>query len=191
MEFCPTCGNMLQYELPFMGRHSRFVCSTCPYVCQIENRVKIKRRQRLVRKEIEPIVSSDDMRNAPTTEDIGPKILVGDACIFYPSTKKHCLKLIVQPCSSLCCERNWNTYSFIYSVKINQIDPKRVEDLIYVHSNIPVQLLSMKDEGYTEGEIRLWGICGDVCDSVEFLDELDLKAMCLLDDRNGEDEFLN
>ena len=39
MEFCPTCGNMLQYELPYMGRPSRFYCPTCPYVCYIENRV--------------------------------------------------------------------------------------------------------------------------------------------------------
>lgn len=39
MEFCPTCGNMLQYELPHMGRAARFFCPTCPYVCYLENRV--------------------------------------------------------------------------------------------------------------------------------------------------------
>ncbi|KAK6260508.1 zinc finger protein [Theobroma cacao] len=62
MEFCPTCGNMLQFELPHMGRPSRFVCPTCPYVCQLENKVKIKRRQHLVKKEIEPVFNSDDMK---------------------------------------------------------------------------------------------------------------------------------
>lgn len=30
--------------------------------------VKIKRKQRLVRKEIEPVISHDDMKNAPTAE---------------------------------------------------------------------------------------------------------------------------
>ncbi|TKY66038.1 DNA-directed RNA polymerase III subunit RPC10 [Spatholobus suberectus] len=79
MEFCPTCGNMLQYELPYMGRNARFFCSACPYVCQIEKRVKIKRRQRLVKKEIEPIISPDDVINAPTTEATCPKCNHGKA----------------------------------------------------------------------------------------------------------------
>ncbi|KAK7339632.1 hypothetical protein VNO77_20310 [Canavalia gladiata] len=73
MEFCPTCGNMLQYELPDLGRPSRFFCAACPYVCHIENRVKIKRKQRLVRKEIEPVISPDDMKNAPKTEEPCPR----------------------------------------------------------------------------------------------------------------------
>ncbi|KAG2397172.1 hypothetical protein LR48_Vigan08g105100 [Vigna angularis] len=69
MEFCPTCGNMLQFELPYLDRPSRFFCSACPYVCHVNNRVKIKRKQRLVKKEIEPIISPDDMKNAPKTEE--------------------------------------------------------------------------------------------------------------------------
>ncbi|TYI69446.1 hypothetical protein E1A91_D08G156300v1 [Gossypium mustelinum] len=64
MEFCPTCGNMLQYELPHMGRPSRFFCPTCPYVCHLENKVKIKRRQHLVKKEIEPVFNKEDMKMA-------------------------------------------------------------------------------------------------------------------------------
>ncbi|RYR52835.1 hypothetical protein Ahy_A06g027704 [Arachis hypogaea] len=80
MEFCPTCGNMLQYEQPNLGRPSRFYCPTCPYVCHIENMVKIKRKQLLVRKEIEPVISQDDMKNAPTAEgqlvEIGTVIIV-------------------------------------------------------------------------------------------------------------------
>ncbi|KAF7826213.1 DNA-directed RNA polymerase III subunit RPC10-like [Senna tora] len=73
MEFCPTCGTLLQYEMPYMGRPSRFYCPTCPYVCYIENKVKIKRKQRLVRKEIEPVISPDDMKNAPTAEVSCPR----------------------------------------------------------------------------------------------------------------------
>ncbi|CAL5194974.1 unnamed protein product [Lathyrus oleraceus] len=68
MEFCPTCGSMLMIELPNMGHATRFYCTTCPYVCPIERGVKIKRKQILFRKGIDPVISSDDMKNAPTTE---------------------------------------------------------------------------------------------------------------------------
>ncbi|KAM7472324.1 hypothetical protein LguiA_010507 [Lonicera macranthoides] len=68
MEFCPTCGILLQYALPHMGHPSRFFCPTCSYICHIESKVKIKRRQHLVKKEIEPIFSKDELKNGPTTE---------------------------------------------------------------------------------------------------------------------------
>ncbi|KVH97302.1 DNA-directed RNA polymerase III subunit RPC10-like isoform X1 [Cynara cardunculus var. scolymus] len=68
MEFCPTCGMLLKYELPHMSRPARFFCPTCPYVIQIETKVKIKRKQRLVKKEIDPIITKDDMSNAPKTD---------------------------------------------------------------------------------------------------------------------------
>ncbi|XP_057981503.1 uncharacterized protein LOC131166896 [Malania oleifera] len=79
MEFCPSCGMFLRYELPHLGRPARFYCSTCPYVCYIENKVKIKRKQRLVKKEIEPIFSSDDMENGPVTEATCPQCDHGKA----------------------------------------------------------------------------------------------------------------
>ncbi|KAL7203145.1 hypothetical protein ACSBR2_016453 [Camellia fascicularis] len=79
MEFCPTCGILLQYELPHMSRPARFFCPTCPYVCNIETKVKIKRRQHLVKKEIEPIFSKDDMKNGPTTEATCPNCGFGKA----------------------------------------------------------------------------------------------------------------
>ncbi|KAL2962435.1 hypothetical protein AAZX31_17G143100 [Glycine max] len=44
-----------------------------------------------------------------------------------PILQKVALKLLVQPCSSSCCERNWSTYSFIHSLKRNKMDPKRVK----------------------------------------------------------------
>ncbi|MED6160766.1 hypothetical protein PIB30_054399 [Stylosanthes scabra] len=68
MEFCPTCGSMLGYEKPNVGHPSRLYCPTCPYVCNIESMVKIKRKQALVRKAIEPVISQDDMMNGPKTE---------------------------------------------------------------------------------------------------------------------------
>ena len=38
------------------------------------------------------------------------------------------LKLVGQPCSSSCCERNWSTYNFIHSLKRNKLTPQRAKD---------------------------------------------------------------
>ncbi|KAG4991493.1 hypothetical protein JHK82_025010 [Glycine max] len=113
-----------------------------------------------------------------------------------PILQKLALKLLVQPCSSSCCERNWSTYSIHY-LKRNKMDPKRAEDLVFVHSNL--RLLSRKKEGYKKGETRLWDINGDVHDPLDdsagvlemedlSLDEPDLEAMLFLDDGNGGEE---
>ncbi|GKU87897.1 hypothetical protein SLEP1_g2224 [Rubroshorea leprosula] len=59
MEFCPTCGTLLQYE---RATPSRFFCPACPYVCYLESNVKIKRRQHLVKKEIEPVFTKEEMK---------------------------------------------------------------------------------------------------------------------------------
>ncbi|TQD91416.1 hypothetical protein C1H46_022984 [Malus baccata] len=37
MEFCPGCGNMLQYELLNM-HDARFFCLTCPYVAYVDRK---------------------------------------------------------------------------------------------------------------------------------------------------------
>ncbi|KAK7316614.1 hypothetical protein RJT34_00206 [Clitoria ternatea] len=114
-----------------------------------------------------------------------------------PLLQKLALKLLIQPCSSSCCERNWSTYSFIHSLKRNKMDPKRAEDLVYVHSNL--RLLSRKDDTYAKGETKLWDISGDMHapldDGAGFLelaemslDEPELEAMLFLDDGNGGDE---
>ncbi|KEH32461.1 hypothetical protein MTR_4g125630 [Medicago truncatula] len=39
------------------------------------------------------------------------------------------------------------------------MDPKRVEDLVYVHINL--RLLSRKEDGYKKGQSRMWDIGGD------------------------------
>ncbi|KAF5451772.1 hypothetical protein F2P56_026846 [Juglans regia] len=87
MEFCPTCGNMLQYELPHMGRPSRFFCPTCPYVCHIETKVKIKKKQRLVKKELEPVITEDDMKNASHTDATCPRCGHGRAAYVQFQTR--------------------------------------------------------------------------------------------------------
>ena len=97
------------------------------------------------------------------------------------------LKLVGQPCSSSCCERNWNTYNFIHSMKRNKLTPQRAEDLVYVHNNL--LFLLRRSPNYNEGEFKMWDIGGDGFDSMDIenvgsleiadlsLDELELEAI--------------
>ncbi|WVZ83091.1 hypothetical protein U9M48_030271, partial [Paspalum notatum var. saurae] len=75
------------------------------------------------------------------------------------------IKLISQPASSSCCERNWSTYSFVHSVKRNDLTVERAEDLIFVHSNL--RHLLKKTEAYKKGETRPWDVSGDSWDSMD------------------------
>jgi len=76
-----------------------------------------------------------------------------------PTLQKITLKLIGQPCSSSCCERNWSTYSFIHSLKRNKMTPKSAEDLVFVYSNL--RLLSINSSNFKEEKTKLWDIAGD------------------------------
>ncbi|XP_061371038.1 uncharacterized protein LOC133313660 [Gastrolobium bilobum] len=84
---------------------------------------------------------------------------------FTPMLQKIALRLVQQPSSSSCAERNWSTYSFVHSIKRNKITPKRAEDLVYVHSNL--RLLSRKTPSYAQGENQMWDIAGDTFDSLD------------------------
>ncbi|CAL5368560.1 unnamed protein product [Camellia sinensis] len=64
-------------------------------------------------------------------------------------------KLLSQPASSSCCERNWSTYGHIHSIKRNRLASSRAEDLVFVHYNI--RMLSRKKKEYKEGPSK----CGD------------------------------
>ncbi|CAL5412651.1 unnamed protein product [Camellia sinensis] len=68
-------------------------------------------------------------------------------------------KLLSQPASSSCCERNWSTYGHIHSIKRNRLASSRVEDLVFVHCNI--RMLSRKKKEYKEGPSKYWDLCGD------------------------------
>ena len=76
-----------------------------------------------------------------------------------PMLQTLALKLLRQPCSSSCAERNWSTYGFIHCMRRNRITPKRAEDLAFVHSNL--RLLSRRREEYTKGNSKKWTISGD------------------------------
>ena len=82
-----------------------------------------------------------------------------------PMLQSITLKLLGQPCSSSCYERNWSTYNFIHSIKRNKLTPQRAEDLVYVHNNL--RLLSRRSSNYNRGKSKMWDIGGDGFDSMD------------------------
>ena len=118
-----------------------------------------------------------------------------------PMLQSLALKLLSQPCSSSCSERNWSTYSFITSMKRNKMTPLRAQDLVFVHNNL--RLLSRRSKQYMEGDTKLWDIGGDAFDSLEgagllevaslSLDEPEMEAMLFQDggDRNEDGGDIN
>jgi len=87
------------------------------------------------------------------------------------------MKLLSQPASSSCCERNWSTYSFVHSVKRNALTPERAEDLVFVHSNL--RHLSRRTEAYKSGETRMWDVGGDSFDSLGGIGILEVADLSL------------
>ncbi|TVU27968.1 hypothetical protein EJB05_19474 [Eragrostis curvula] len=104
MEFCPSCGTLLQID-PGTGSHRlRFFCPTCPYVCAIQN--KIVRKARLVKKEVEPIFSGDDaMKLAATTEASCPRCGHGKAYFMQRQLRSADEPMTV---FYMCCKCNYN-----------------------------------------------------------------------------------
>ncbi|KAL3714805.1 hypothetical protein ACJRO7_006671 [Eucalyptus globulus] len=97
------------------------------------------------------------------------------------------LKLLAQPSSSSCAERNWSTYSFVHSARRNKMIPKRAEDLVFIHSNLC--LLSRKSPQYAEGETKMWDIGGYAFDSFEDVGVLEVANLSL-DEPEMESVFL-
>ncbi|KAI3440220.1 uncharacterized protein J3R85_003840 [Psidium guajava] len=94
-----------------------------------------------------------------------------------PMLQKIALKLLTQPSSSSCAERNWSTYSFVHSARRNRMTPKQAEDLVFIHSNL--RLLSRKDPRYLEGETKMWDIGGDTFDTFQDIGVLEVASLSL------------
>ena len=114
-------------------------------------------------------------------------------CVTYgaalPKLQTIALKLLSQPSSSSSSERNWSTYSFIHSLQRNKLNPRRAEDLVFIHTNL--RLLSRKSPCYKEGETKMWDIGGDEWDlegssilevATLSLDEPDLEGVLFTED---------
>jgi hypothetical protein len=92
--------------------------------------------------------------------------------------QKLALKLLNQPASSSCCERNWSTYSFIHSIQRNKLAPERAEDLVLIiHNNL--RLLSRKAEDYSAGLTRVWDVGGDGFESLSGVGILEVADLSL------------
>ncbi|GJN07302.1 hypothetical protein PR202_ga25122 [Eleusine coracana subsp. coracana] len=76
-----------------------------------------------------------------------------------PELKELAFKLLGQPASSSCCERNWSTYGFIHSLRRNKLTPEHAEDLIYVHNNL--RLLLRCTDDYLTGPSKMWDVGAD------------------------------
>lgn len=94
-----------------------------------------------------------------------------------PMLQSVAARLLGQPSSSSCCERNWSTYSFIHSIRRNKIQPQRAEDLVFVHTNL--RLLSRSSEKYKEGETKMWDVSGDSFDPFDGAGELEIANLSL------------
>ncbi|KAH7571450.1 hypothetical protein JRO89_XS04G0055400 [Xanthoceras sorbifolium] len=107
-----------------------------------------------------------------------------------PTLQSIALKLLGQPCSSSCCERNWNTYNFIHSMRRNKMTPQRAEDLVYVHTNL--RLLSRRSPTYNEGPSQQWDVGGDGFDSMNMENSRILEIADLsLDEADLENALFN
>ncbi|XP_044956364.1 uncharacterized protein LOC123407320 [Hordeum vulgare subsp. vulgare] len=102
--------------------------------------------------------------------------------------KKLALKVLGQPASSSCCERNWSTYGFIHSVARNKLTPARAADLVFTHNNH--RLLSRNSQAYLTGPSRMWDIEGDGVESFGGVGMLE-GANLSLDEPDLEEEIID
>ncbi|KAL6138897.1 hypothetical protein ACLB2K_064176 [Fragaria x ananassa] len=116
----------------------------------------------------------------PTTDNKGD----GRICkvSYGPSTpllQSLALKLLNQPCSSSCYERNWSMYAFIQGLKRNKLQLRRTQDLVYVHTNL--RLLARKSSSYYKDNDSMWDLGGDDHDSMEQgnIDVLEMATLSL------------
>ncbi|KAH1133249.1 hypothetical protein GYH30_011898 [Glycine max] len=130
----------------------------------------------------------DDLDSLNDRGQMDPKVWWLVHGVNAPILQKVALKLLAQPCSSSCCERNWSTYSFIYSLKRNKMAPHRIENLVFVHSNL--QLLSMNTPQYHQEETKMWDVAGDNFGSLDDCGILEIASLSL-DEPELEGAFFN
>jgi hAT family C-terminal dimerisation region len=117
---------------------------------------------------------SDSINDRGELEPINWWAIYGGAA---PNLQVLALKFLIQPSSSSCYERNWKTYSLIHDAKRNQMTPKRVEDLVFVHSNL--RLLSRRSVEYYTGETQFWDVGGDAHEPFDGAEQLTVADLSL------------
>lgn len=95
-------------------------------------------------------------------------------------------KLLGQPTSSSCAERNWSTYAFIHSLKRSRLLPSRAVDLVFIHNNL--RLLSRNNNEYEVQKTKMWDVGGDNFDLMEDVGYLKMAELTL-DEPDLENAF--
>lgn len=111
-----------------------------------------------------------------------------------PHLQSLAFKLLSQPASSSCCERNWSHYDNIQTVKRNRLTSERARDLVFCHNNL--RQVARREESYKSGPTRYWDIGGDkfdvdadVCEIADLsINEPDLERALLGVGVGEEDE---
>ncbi|KAK9047980.1 hypothetical protein SSX86_033058 [Deinandra increscens subsp. villosa] len=83
-------------------------------------------------------------------------------------------KLLSQPTSSSCAERNWSTYAFIHSLRRNKLTTSRAQDLVFVHNNLRLLSRATNDD-----DVKMWDIGGDAHDSLQDVGYLEFADLSL------------
>ncbi|CAA7040562.1 unnamed protein product [Microthlaspi erraticum] len=104
--------------------------------------------------------SFDDLKCIESMSIMEPKNWWVNFGAQTPLLQGLAFKLLGQPSSSSCAERNWSTYAFIHSLKRNRLLPSRAVDLVFIHNNL--RLLSRNDNEYETQKTKMWDVGGDV-----------------------------
>ncbi|CAH1441016.1 unnamed protein product [Lactuca virosa] len=80
-------------------------------------------------------------------------------------------RLLGQPSSSSCAERNCSTYAFIHSLKRNKLTTSRAQDLVYIHNNLRLLSRTPKDD------VKMWDVGADAFDSMEDVSQTPCAAV--------------
>ncbi|CAN6931717.1 BnaC06g06510D [Brassica napus] len=130
----------------------------------------------------------EDLTSISMMSTMDPKSWWANFGAQTPLLQTLAFKLLGQPSSSSCAERNWSTYSFIHSLRRNRLNPSHAQDLVFIHNNL--RLLSRNFDQYEAEKTKMWDVGGDGFDSMEdvgFLEFADLS----LDEPDFENELLD
>ena len=94
-----------------------------------------------------------------------------------PLLQSLAFRVLDQPTSSSCSERNWSTYSFVNSLRRNKLTPKHAKDLVFVHNNL--RLLSRSTDQYLDEKPKMWDVGGDEFGTLEDMGFLELAELSL------------
>ncbi|GJY13953.1 hAT dimerization domain, ribonuclease H-like domain protein [Tanacetum coccineum] len=110
-------------------------------------------------------------------------MVLNEYAMFSMKSGTLAFRLLGQPTSSSCAERNWSTYAFIHSLRRNKLTTSRAQDLVFIHNNLRLLSRNPNDDE------KMWDVGGDAFDSMEdvgFLEFADLS----LDEPEFENDFI-